>query len=96
VRIALTYDQCSDGYTSTPDTLLADLDLIVVEDLLEAGGPDFLVHTRNSHVDNYEVLQFTATGRANVQLRVRAQHWEPCTDESRRTHLSISWDIPSR
>lgn len=88
VRVVLTYDQCQVSLTSVPEVLLADMDLIVVDDRHQ-------VRTNNSHVDNTEIVEFTVTAPSStsVQVKTRLQYWDPCTDGSRKTHMAIAWDV---
>ena len=85
VRVVLTYDQCPFTSILDPDALVADLDLVV------QGSPQALAN--NSHVDNTEIVAFTALGSGNAVVRVHVQHWDPCTDGTRKTHLAIAWDV---
>lgn len=95
VRVVMTYDQCQDAFTATPDVLLADMDLIAVASSLEPGQPGSKVFTNNSHVDNTEILEFTADVRSVVSLRIHVQHWDPCADGTRKTYLAVAWDALS-
>ena len=88
VRVVLTYDHCQVETVSMPDRLQADLDLIVY-----ANGVGL---TNSSHVDNKEIVEFTAEEQTGISLRVKAQYWDPCGNGKRQTHLAIAWDrVPS-
>jgi Subtilase family len=84
VRVVMTYDHCQVETVSMPERLQADLDLIVY-----GNG---VVRSNNSHVDNTEIVEFTATEQTGISMRVRAQYWDPCFDGSRKTHFAIAWD----
>jgi subtilase family protein len=90
VRVVLTYDQCQDSMISIPDVLLADLDLVVTENSIDGTRQ---VRANNSHVDNSEIVEFTAANRALITANTHVQHWDACTDGSRQTHLAITWDV---
>ncbi len=87
VRVVLTYDQCQVNTVSVYNRLQADLDLVVF-----ANG---VARMNNSHVDNTEIVEFTATAQTGVSIRVRARYWDACSDGSRRTNLAIAWDVLS-
>ncbi len=94
VRVVLTYDQCQDAMTSIPDVMLTDLDMSVVETYVTGGTARTQVHANQSHVDNTEIVEFVSQpGQTAVRVKVRAQHWDPCTDGTQRTHLAIAWDV---
>ena len=92
VRVVLTYDQCQEDITSIQDVLLADIDLVVSENSLEPSAPGFRAHTNNSHVDNSEIVEFIVNARSQIHVNAHVQHWDPCTDGSRKTYLAIAWD----
>jgi hypothetical protein len=94
VRVVLTYDQCQDATASIDDVLLADLDLIVSETYVSGGHAASIVHVNNSHVDNTEIVEFVSVaGQTGINLKVHVQHWDPCTDGTHQTHMSIAWDV---
>lgn len=93
VRVVLTYDQCRVELNSIHDVLLADMDLVVSEKSLESGAQGTRVHTNNSHVDNSEIVEFTVSANSQINVNIRVQHWDPCTNGERKTYLAIAWDI---
>ncbi len=94
VRVVLTYDQCQDATTSTPDALLADLDLIVTEGYLSGATFKTDVHVNNSHVDNNEIVEFVVRpGHTGINVKVHSTRWDPCTDGTRKTYVAIAWDV---
>jgi hypothetical protein len=79
VRVAMTYDQCQINEVSLYDRMQADLDMTVF-----ARG---VAYANNSHVDNTEMVQFTASDQTGVSIRVarpvlgsvlRRQPPDPC------------------
>jgi hypothetical protein len=92
VRVVMTYDQCQPAINSVADSMLADLDLIVYENATDGTGLR-RVHVNNSHIDNTEIVEFTAQSEAAVGMRVRSQFWTPCVDGSRRTHVAVAWHV---
>jgi hypothetical protein len=85
VRIVMTYDQCMVNTNSTLDKLQADLDMIVLG--------DGTTRVNNSLIDNTEMLEFTSSTRSSYNVKVKAQHWDACSDGTHRTHLAIAWDV---
>ena len=93
VRVVLSYDQCQVSAISVADSLLADLDLVVTEDSVDVSQPGHHVHANNSHVDNTEIVEFTAAAHSQITVKTHAQYWNACTDGSKKTYMAIAWDV---
>lgn len=90
VRVVMTYDQPQLSMVSTLSRLAADVDLIVTEAAQD--GSHSAVHTHASHIDNSELIEFTAPTRSTIGIRAHVQYWDAATDGSRKTHFAIAWD----
>jgi hypothetical protein len=88
VRVVLAWDQCPDYLSNDPE-LKVDLDLVVRQRVF---GPWGITITNPSFVDNWEVVEFIASG-GTVEIHVSAARFGACAAEGnqRRVPMAIAW-----
>jgi hypothetical protein len=92
VRVVLAWDQCADYSTNDPD-LKVDLDLAVrIPSAIWPFRP--VTVTNPSFVDNWEVVEFLASGGGPVEIHVSAARFGACAAEGnqqQRVRMAIAW-----